>query len=129
MRAMRLSVGTAEPKRQPIHLEGPHVAFQLRDFEQVVLEIDAVDAEGNPAAATATFSSSDDTVVEVRDNGDGTALAIASPGEGGLGTATVTAMVTQSSGDTITGTLDIEVVAGDAVTVNLVAGTPEPKAV
>jgi hypothetical protein len=41
----------------------------------------------------------------------------------------VTATVTQqSSGDTLEGTFDIEVVAGDAVTVNVVAGTPEPKA-
>jgi hypothetical protein len=66
--------------------------------------------------------------VAVIDNGDGSATAVASPGAGGLGTATVTATVSQPNGDTITGTLDIEVVAGDAVTINLVPGAPEPKA-
>jgi two-component sensor histidine kinase len=105
------------------------VAFQLRDSDQVALEVEALDSEGEPAAATTTFASSDEDIVTVRDNGDGTALAIASPGAAGLGTATVTATVTQkSSGDTLEGTFDIEVVAGDAVTVNVVAGTPEPKA-
>jgi hypothetical protein len=126
---MRLSVGTAEPKHQPTHTEGPRVAFQLRDDQQVELTVEALDAEDNPAAATTTFASSDESIVSLRDNGDGTAIATASPGAAGLGTATVTATVTQtSSGDTLEGTFDIEVVAGDAVTVNVVAGTPEPKA-
>jgi hypothetical protein len=105
------------------------VAFQLRDDQQVELTVEALDAEDNPAAATTTFASSDESIVSLRDNGDGTAVATASPGAAGLGTATVTATVTQtSSGDTLEGTFDIEVVAGDAVTVNVVAGTPEPKA-
>jgi hypothetical protein len=99
------------------------VAFQLRDDKQVELTVEALDAEDNPAAATTTFASSDESIVSLRDNGDGTAIAIASPGAAGLGTATVTATVTQqSSGDTLEGTFDIEVVAGDAVTVNVVAG-------
>jgi hypothetical protein len=129
MRAMRLSVGTPEPKHTPTHTEGPRVAFQLRDSEQVAIEVEALDSEQNPAAATTVLSSSDEDIVQVNDNGDGTALVIASPGAGGLGAATITARVTQkSTGDTIEGTFEIEVVAGDAVTVNVVPGTPEPKA-
>jgi len=105
------------------------VAFQIRDDQQVTLTASALDDEGNPAAATIAFSSSDETVAAVTDNGDGTALLVASPGEGGLGTATVTATVTDLSGDAvITGTFDVEVVAGDAVTVNITPGAPEPKA-
>jgi hypothetical protein len=129
MRAMRLSVGTPEPKHTPTHTEGPRVAFQLRDSEQVAIEVEALDSEQNPAAATTVLSSSDESIVQVNDNGDGTALVIASPGAGGLGTATITALTTQkSTGDTLTGTFEVEVVAGDAVTVNIVPGTPEPKA-
>ena len=104
------------------------MAFQLRDSEQVTLSAEALDSEGNPASASVAWTSSDDTVVAVTDNGDGSALAVASPGAGGLGTATVTCDVTDTSdADVHTGTFDIEVVAGDAVTVNITAGTPEAK--
>lgn len=104
------------------------MAFQLHDFEQVTLTLEALDSEGNPAAVTTTWESSDPTVVAVTDNGDGSALAVASPGAGGLGVAMVTATVTdKSDGDVHTGTFEIEVVAGDAVSFNIVAGEPEPK--
>jgi len=125
---IRLVVGTPEPKHTPEHFGGPTVAFQLHDSEQVTLSVEALDSEGNAAAATTAWSSSDDTIVAVTDNGDGTALAVASPGAAGLGTATITASVTDTSdGDVHDGTFDIEVVAGDAVTVNITAGTPEAK--
>jgi hypothetical protein len=126
---LRAVVGTPEPKTITTFHGGPRVAFQLRDDEQVPLSVEALDDEGNPAAATTTFASSDDTIVAITDNGDGTALAVASPGAAGLGTATITASVTDNSdGDVHTGTFDIEVVAGDAATVNVTAGSPEPKA-
>jgi hypothetical protein len=52
----------------------------------------------------------------------------ASPGAGGLGTATIRAIVTDASdGDTHVGTFDVEVVAGDAVTVNIIPGEVMPK--
>ena len=127
---LRLGVGTPEPKTVPVYHGGPNVAFQLRDSEQVSLSVEALDSEGNPAAVTTTWASSDDTIVAVTDNGDGTAVAVASPGAGGLGTATITASVTDNSdGDVHVATLDVEVVAGDAVTFNVVAGAPEPKPV
>ena len=104
------------------------MAFQLHDDEQVTLTTEALDAEGNPAAASTVFTTSDESIVSLVDNGDGTAIATASPGAGGLGAATITAIVTDTSdGDQHVGTFDIEVVAGDAVTVNITAGTPEPK--
>lgn len=105
------------------------MAFQLHDFEQVSLSIEALDAEGNPASATYAWSTSDDTVIALQ--GDVTAAevtAVASPGEGGLGTATVSVDVTDTSdGDVHTATFEIEVVAGDAVTFNVIAGEPEEK--
>jgi hypothetical protein len=104
------------------------VALQLHDFEQVSVVVEALDAEGNDAAATTTWESTDDTVAAVRDNGSGSATIIASPGAGGLGTATIRAIVTDASdGDTHIGTFDVEVVAGDAVTVNIIPGEVMPK--
>jgi hypothetical protein len=104
------------------------MAFQMHDFEQVTLSVEALDSEGNPADVTTAWASSDEVVASITDNGDGTALVVASPGAGGLGTTTITASVTDNSdGDVHIGTFDIEVVAGDAVVVNIAAGTPEAK--
>ena len=123
-----LVVGTPEPKHIRVLHGGPTVAFQLRDDQQVSLAAVALDSEDNPAAATVAWASSDDTIVAVADTGNGTALAVASPGAAGLGAAAITATVTDlSDGDQLVGTFDVEVVAGDAVTVNITAGTPEPK--
>lgn len=106
------------------------MSLQIRDSEQVALSVEALDSEGNEAAATVAWSSSDDSIVSITDLGLGRVLAVASPGSAGLGTATITATVTDTSdGDTHVGTLEIEVVAGDAVTVNVLAGDPEPKPV
>jgi hypothetical protein len=125
-----VGVGTPEPKTVPVIHGGPTVAFQLRDSQQVTLSVEALDSEGNPAAVTTTWTTSDETIASVTDNGDGTALVVASPGEGGLGTATIKASVTDNSdGDVHEGTFEVEVVAGDAVTVNIVPGTPEDKPV
>jgi hypothetical protein len=105
------------------------MAFQIHDSEQVAISAQAVDSEGNPADATVAFTSSDPSVIEVQDAGNGTALLVASPGEGGLGTAIVTATVTNGDGTVIEGTVEVEVVAGDAVIVNIEFGAAEPKPV
>ena len=126
MTQLFIGIGTPHPKGK--HLGGPSVAFQLHDFEQVSVTAEALDAEGNPASGSLAWASSDDTVVSVTDNGDGSALITASPGAGGLGTATVSADFTDASdGDVHTGAFEVEVIAGDAVAVNIVPGTPEPK--
>ena len=110
------------------------MAFQLRDDQQVTLSVEALDAEGNSAGVTTRWTESgavDDAgnpVIALTDNGDGSALVVASPSSGGLGFAMVTASVTDiSDGDVHAATFEIEVVAGDAVTFNVVAGAPEPK--
>ena len=104
------------------------MAFQIHDYEQVSLTLEALDAEGNPADVIITWASSDEAVAVVADLGEGGALVTASPGEGGLGLATVTATVLNEDGTTLTGTFDVEVVAGDAVTVNIIPGVVGPKA-
>ena len=103
------------------------MAFKLHDFEQVQITVEALDVEGNPADVDISFFSSDPSVVEVQDNGDGSALLVASPGEGGLGTATITAVQTNEDGSTLEGALEVEVVAGDAVTINIIPGNIEAK--
>lgn len=106
------------------------MAFQLRDSQQVELKVEALDSEGNPAAVDIAWASSDETIVAVADHGDGTATAVASPGAAGLGTATVTVTATdRSDGDVHEGTFEIEVVAGDAVVVNVTAGEATDKPV
>lgn len=107
------------------------MAFQIHDFEQVTIKADQpLDSEGNPVDGAFAFASSDESVIGVTDNGDGSALCVASPGEGGLGTADVTATFT-NAGDqtTIEGSVEFEVIAGDAVAVNISVGTPEAKPV
>lgn len=102
------------------------MAFQLRDSQQIQLSVEALDSEDNPAAVDIAWSSSDETIAAV----DQTGLVVASPGAAGLGTATITASATdRSDGDIHTGTFDVEVVAGDAVIVNVTPGTPEDKPV
>jgi hypothetical protein len=119
-----------KPHRGVIHMGEPIMAFQLHDSEQVSIEVEALDSEGNPADATTVITSSDEAVVGCTDNGDGTALLVASPGAAGLGTSTVTATVTnKDDGVSLTGSFDVEVIAGDAVAVNIIPGTPEAKPV
>jgi hypothetical protein len=132
---IRAGVGSPEPKTVTTYHGGPTVAFQLRDDQQVTLSVEALDAEGNPAGVAITWADSGgldadgNAVIELTDNGDGTATVVASPTTGGLGISTVTATATDNSdGDVHTATFDVEVVAGDAVTFNVMAGAPEPKA-
>lgn len=103
--------------------------FQLRDSQQVELTVEALDSEGNPASVDIAWASSNESIVALTDHGDGTATAVASPGAAGLGTSLITATVTdKSDGDIHEGVFEIEVVAGDAVTVNVTAGEPTEKA-
>lgn len=104
------------------------MAFILKDGQKVRLRLVAQDSEGNPAnfQGDPLWVSSDPALVEILPEGV-EAVAVTVPGPG-LGTATITATVDADLGEgvtEITGTLDIEVVAGDAAVVNLEPGTPE----
>lgn len=74
-----------------------------------------------PAGATIVYTVDDPTIINLTDNGDGTAVAAAT---GTLGTANVHAEAT-ANGTTLTGDLQIVVVAGLAERFTIVAGTPE----
>jgi len=97
------------------------MALQLRDTQQVALSAAEVDEHGHPTPVddgSFVWASSDPTVVEVIDNGDGTAVARTL---GVIGTAQVN--VTDTNDD-LTGQLQIDVVPGPPSAISIVAGEP-----
>ena len=99
--------------------------MDLMADKQVPLSLEWTDELGNPVAtpadATAVYTVDNAEVIALTDNGDGTAVAAAT---GVLGTATVHVEAT-GAGLTLSGDLQIVVVAGLAERVNVVAGEPE----
>lgn len=97
----------------------------LQADKKVTVSLQWTDEVGNPAEtptdAQATYTVDNDSVVDLTDNGDGTAVVAAT---GNLGQATVHVEV-QSGGKTLTGDLQVNVVAGLAERVSIVAGDPE----
>jgi hypothetical protein len=93
--------------------------------QQVPLSVAYTDEVGNtvptPAGATVVYTVDDPTIINLTDNGDGTAVAAAT---GTLGTATVHAEAT-ANGVTLTGDLQLVVVPGLAERITVVAGPPE----
>jgi hypothetical protein len=102
----------------------------LQDIQKVTLSITPVDAAGNPAKVDGApvWESTDTTVVSLEVATDG--LSAVATAVGPLGTAQVSVTADADLGQGITpliGTLDIEVVASAAVSLNVTAGTPESK--
>ena len=93
--------------------------------KKVTLSVEWTDEVGNPVAtpdgATAVYTVDDPTIINLTDNGDGTAVAAAT---GTLGTANVHGEFA-ANGQTVTGDLQIVVVAGLAERANIVMGAPE----
>lgn len=111
------------------------MSFILKDGQQVGLELQITDAEGNDVASTSMtnigWESSDPNLILVLlvpdDQRKATARTVPGPG---VGTATVTVRARADLGEgeqEVTGTLDLDVVAGDAAIVNIQAGTPEDR--
>ena len=75
---------------------------------------------GAPADASVVYTVDDPTIINLTDNGDGTGLAAA---VGTLGVANVH-VEAAFDGNTVTGDLQIVVVAGLAERVNVIAGEP-----
>jgi hypothetical protein len=100
------------------------VTMDLQADKQVALTVGYTDEVGNPVPtpedSTAVFSVDDPTLINLTDNGDGTATAAA---VGPLGTATVH-VETSLDGVTLSGDLAIVVVAGLAERVSISAGEP-----
>lgn len=98
--------------------------MDLMADKKVTLSLGWTDEVGNavdaPANVTAVFTVDDPTIINLTDNGDGTAVAAAT---GTLGTANVHVDIT---GDVeSTGDMQIVVVEGLAERVTLEAGDPE----
>lgn len=98
--------------------------MDLRADQQVPLSVQFTDEVNNPvpapANATIAYTVDDPTIINLTDNGDGTANAAAT---GTLGTANVHVEATWD-GFTATGDLQLVVVEGLAERLNVVAGEP-----
>lgn len=98
--------------------------MDLAADQQVTLSGGWTDEVGNPVPtpddATVVFANDNPAVVNLTDNGDGTAVAAAT---GELGTANISATGT-AGGETLTGDLQIVVVAGLAERFTITASEP-----
>jgi hypothetical protein len=99
--------------------------------QQVALSISVADRRGNPARVDGTpaWSTSDATILTVEPAADG--MSAVAKAVGAVGTAQVNVTADADLGEGITplaGVLDVEVLAGQAVAVNIAAGTPEEQA-
>ena len=111
----------------PYHQSTGRIDFvmDLQADKKVTLTGTYTDEVGNPTddpvGAAVTYTVDDPTIINLTDNGDGSAVAAAA---GPLGTANVHAEAT-TGGTTLTADLQIVVVAGDAERFAIVAGEPE----
>ncbi len=102
----------------------------LTDIQKVMLSVSPKSAAGNPALidGVPTWHVSDESIISLEIGNDGlTAVASAT---GKLGKVRIGIDVDADLGDgvdTITGVLDIEVKASEAVSLEINAGTPEKK--
>lgn len=109
------------------------MAFQIRDGDELPLAFGVVDRDGNPAAfeGEPQVSSSDDNLIAARyDAATNEVVGATVPGPG-LGLATLTATIDADTGEGVTpvsATFEFEVIASDAVAINLAPGTPRPRA-
>ena len=100
------------------------LTMDLQADKKVPLSVTFTDEVGNPtdapAGAVVVYTVDDPTIIALTDNGDGTAEAAAT---GLLGTANVH-VEASFDGTTLTGDLNIVVVAGLAERIAIVAGAP-----
>lgn len=105
------------------------MTLTLTDIQKVSLSIAPVSAAGNPAPVdSVVWTSSNPEVLTVVASEDGL-TAVAST-VGPLGNAQVTVVADADLGEGVvelTGILDVVVVGSQAVSLGVVAGTPEPR--
>lgn len=102
----------------------------LTDVQKVALAIAPKSAAGNPAQVDGApvWSSSDETILTLTVAPDGLSAEAVTTGK--LGTVQVNVSADADLGEgakTITGVLDIEVKASEAVSLDVSAGTPSDK--
>ncbi len=112
-------------------VEGEDMLVTLTDVQKVAATIAVLDAKGNPAAidGVPVWAAGDPAILAVTPAADGLSAVIAAVGPLTAGTqVTVTADADVGEGvKPIVGILDVAVVASEAVSVNVTAGTPEPQ--
>lgn len=101
--------------------------LQLTNTQQATLSISAVDRKGKPASVDSiVFTSSDESVATVAaDPSDASKATLKAVN---AGTAQINVSADADLGDgvnTLTGTLDVTVVAGQAIALAIGTGTPE----
>lgn len=100
----------------------------LTDTQKVSCTLDPRNAKGNPAPLDGTpqWASSNPAVATVEPAADGLSAVVTAVAPGTT-QISVTADADLDEGETreISGTLDIDVKAGEAVTLGITAGTPE----
>ncbi len=101
------------------------MAFILKATQNVDISVTVTDKKGNQATVqNGTWASDDENVVTVTDNTNNAATASA-VGTPGMATVTYTADADLGEGvEEVVGTVDIEVVAGNASVFNIVPGVP-----
>jgi len=102
--------------------------LQLTDIQEVVLSINPMDEEKNPAQleGVPTWVSSDESVLTVAAAADGLSATAATVGPLGSATVTVTAQgdLTGAGSDTLNDTVTVDIVASQASSLNTSAGSP-----
>ncbi len=100
----------------------------LTDIQRCALTIRPVDARGNPAPVEGapTWGLSDPALLDLQVAADGLSATVLARGPLGTGQVRVDADADLGAGvQTITGLLDVEVVASQAVSLEIATGTPE----
>lgn len=112
-----------------IQIKGKIMAIQLTDIQKVAGQVSAVDSKGFAAqleAGSFAYASSDENVAVVQQDADDESKFVIVAGVPGSAQIQFSADADLGEGVlTLSGTVDVEVVAGQAVSLSAALGTPE----
>jgi hypothetical protein len=128
--AVTVTIVAGPPDEQDGYTVAPFWRWEfmnLTDTQKATLRIEPRNAKGNlaPVDGVPEWASSDPNVASVTPSADGLACVVKA---GQAGSAQVTVTVDADLGDGIralSGSIDVNVSAGEAVTIAIVAGAPE----
>lgn len=103
--------------------------MKLTDIEKVALAIQPLSAAGNPAPVeSVAWAVSDPSILSLTPSEDGLSCSVVTTGALGAARVNVTADADLGEGIvTLEGFIDFEIVASQAVNLNIAAGTPESR--
>lgn len=126
---LKMTVGPVSNRDITLKKENP-MALVLTDIQKVSLSIAAVDAAGNPSTVEdVVWNSSANDILTITADPTDPSKAVATT-TGKLGTAQIQVSADAKIGEgtvALNGIQDVEVVAGEAVSLNIAAGTPESR--